>query len=145
MLVAAACTGSPLMLSPVIPSHLEATLGVLRAAGCEVVTAGRAAAPRGGGSGSRGVARSSSGRGELLSYYDGLPGEELRITPPRGTGARNRSRGVGVRMPDGAEAGFGGGDVLRSVDFTTEPHPGVPTVGLLPKNDLKKKRSGRTA
>lgn len=90
MLVAAACTGSTLTLSPVIPAHLEATVGVLRAAGCEVESVGRAAA----------------------SYYDGLPGEELRIAAPRGTGAVGG--GVGL-------------DFLTSVDFTTGPHPGVPT------------------
>jgi UDP-N-acetylglucosamine enolpyruvyl transferase len=58
-----------------------------------------------------------------LSYYDGLPGEELRITPPRGSGAS----GAAAAAARGLEAGVGGRGVLRSVDFTTQPHPGVPT------------------
>ena len=103
MLVAAAVTGSTLTLSPVIPAHLEATVGVLRAAGCEVETV-------------RGVPGSTPGRGgsQHVSYYDGAPGETLRISPSGGPGIFG-GRGAGSRV------------ALRSVNFTTEPYPGVPT------------------
>ena len=122
MLVAAACTGSPLTLSPVLPAHLEATVGVLRAAGCEVETVGRAKhafSSRPNDSGSAALGLGGGGGDRSASYYDGLVGEELRITPPREI-CCGGSRGL-----NGGGGGLKG--VLRSVDFTTEPHPGVPT------------------